>query len=96
MILPMENDPLIMAAAKARLVAPPTLAAVHCSPALAIPKRCLASLASCTYGVEDSQRCDDGVNEVDSGQDTGTIARWQERHERTADDTKCDYKRLRV
>jgi hypothetical protein len=39
MILPMEKDPLIIAAAKARLVAPPILAAVHYSSSLAQPKR---------------------------------------------------------
>ena len=62
--MPMEKDPLIKAAANARLVAPPKFAAVHCLGVSELMLRELLAQRKDTHVVEYGQRRDDGIDEV--------------------------------
>ena len=63
-MLPMEKDPLITAAANARLVAPPKFAAVHCFGVSESMSRKLFAQKKETHVVEYGERRDDGIDEV--------------------------------
>jgi hypothetical protein len=72
MMLPTENDPLTTAAAKARFVVPPTLAAIHCL----LHQRCSMfsrELETVAYSIYNWQRSDHSIDEVNASKATRSI-----------------------
>lgn len=86
-MFPRENEPLMMAVANARLVAPPKLAAVHCVYMSAYASKCSASwLYYIAYTVEEGQRSDNCVDKIDTGKNSSSVASRQEGHQCATDD----------
>lgn len=90
-MFPREKEPETIAAAKALLVAPPKFAAVHYMKLeIGHGTRILV-----TYIVEDSQRGDDSIDQIDTSQAPGPVCCRKKRHEGTTEDTsnllvRCD------
>lgn len=84
-MLPRENEPLTIAAAKARLVAPLTLATVNCIRHVSHSLLRTDTGRLSTHGVEEGQGSDNCVDQVDTGQDArGMSLGVKERHQGTS------------